>query len=252
MASFEYHRPKSITEAVPLLARGRPLGGGTSLTPQRRGLDGAVDLQDLSLDRLEISSAEIVAGATVTLERFAQGCEREAPALCEAARREAALNLRNMATIAGTLVASDGRSPLTTVLLAAGSQVVLEPGEERASLDGLLSRRDETLAGKLIVRVHIPRPTFLGYLQVGRTPADLPIVCAALARWEAPQKSTAALGGFGLRPVLLEELPPALASAAIVAREAYSGAGDAWASAEYRADVAAVLLRRLLEEARTR
>jgi len=252
MTAFEYHRPKSLAEALALLGRGRPLAGGTSLTAERARVSGVVDLQGLSLDSLEITAAEVIAGATLTLEAFAQGCEIEAPALAEAARREAAHNLRNMATVAGTLVAADGRSPLATVLIAAKAQLTLEPGAESAPLDRLLERREAMLAGKLIVAVRIPRPAFLSYLQVGRSPADLPMVCAALAREERPVKWSAALGGFGARPVLLEELPPDPESAGVVAREAYSGAGDAWATAEYRAEVAAILVRRLFEEAQAR
>jgi CO/xanthine dehydrogenase FAD-binding subunit len=62
-----------------------------------------------------------------------------------------------------------------------------------------------------------------------------------------------ALGGFGQRPMLLPDAELALAagdreSAADAARAACSGAEDAWASAEYRADVAATLVRRLAGE----
>src|SRR3990172_1855176 len=147
MTAFEYHRPKSLAEALALLERGRPLAGGTSLTAERARVSGVVDLQGLSLDSLEITAAEVIAGATLTLEAFAQGCEIEAPALAEAARREAAHNLRNMATVAGTLVAADGRSPLATVLIAAKAQLTLEPGAESAPLDRLLERREGVRAG---------------------------------------------------------------------------------------------------------
>ena len=249
MAIFEYHRPKTMAEAISLLARGNPLGGGTSLTPQRTDLKGVVDLQALSLDRLEFSAREISAGATLSLEALAQACQVEAPAVSEAARKEASLNLRNVATLAGAIVAGGGRSPLAAVLLAARAFVTLEPGAESAPLDVFLNRRDAFLTGRVVVTVHIPRPVFLGYLQVGRSPADRPIVCAALARWTAAPEFSAALGGYGSRPTFLDELPPEPGAAGVVAREAYSGAGDAWASAEYRAEVAAVLVGRLLREA---
>jgi len=38
MAALEYHRPKTISEALSLLKQGVPLAGGTILTPNRRGL----------------------------------------------------------------------------------------------------------------------------------------------------------------------------------------------------------------------
>lgn len=249
MAPLEYHRPTSLTEAVSLLDRAAPLGGGTSLAPRRMQLRAVVDLQALALDRLSLSPTAVTAGATASLEALAQACRLDVPVICEAARSEASLNLRNVATLAGTLVAADGRSPLTTVLLAARASVTLEPGGDSAPLDVFLDRRDALLSGRIVVAVHVPRPEFLGYLHVGRSPADRPMVCAALARWpEAPQFS-AAVGGFGRRPILLDELPPDADAAGVVAREAYSGAGDEWASAEYRAEVASVLVRRLLQEA---
>jgi CO/xanthine dehydrogenase FAD-binding subunit len=74
----------------------------------------------------------------------------------------------------------------------------------------------------------------------------------ALARKSASSTWSAALGGFGNRPILLDGLPPTPESAGIAAREAFAGAGDAWASAEYRAEIAAVLAGRLLEEAQAR
>jgi CO/xanthine dehydrogenase FAD-binding subunit len=35
MTSFQYHRPKTLAEALELLDRGVPLAGGTALTPRR-------------------------------------------------------------------------------------------------------------------------------------------------------------------------------------------------------------------------
>ncbi len=252
MAPLEYHRPQSLAEALSLLDRAVALGGGTSLAPRRMQLGAVVDLQALPLDHLEVSPTEVTAGATITLEALAQACRSDAPAISQAARSEATFNLRNVATLAGTVVAADGRSPLTTVLLAARASLSLEPRGESAALDSFLDRRDALLTGRIVVAVHVPRPAFLGYLHVGRSPADRPIVCAALARWPEAPRFSAAVGGFARRPILLDELPPDPEAAGVVAREAYSGAGDEWASADYRAEVASVLVRRLLQEANAR
>jgi hypothetical protein len=54
-----------------------------------------------------------------------------------------------------------------------------------------------------------------------------------------------ALGGFGSAPLLALDGPEA-SGIDQVARDAYSHAGDQWATAEYRQEAAAVLARRCL------
>jgi CO/xanthine dehydrogenase FAD-binding subunit len=98
----------------------------------------------------------------------------------------------------------------------------------------------------LITALHIPLNACLAYEYVARSPADLPIVCAAAARWPSG-RARLALGGFGAAPALVLD-GPGVEGAAEAARCAYSTAEDAWASAEYRADVAAVLARRCLQD----
>jgi CO/xanthine dehydrogenase FAD-binding subunit len=92
--------------------------------------------------------------------------------------------------------------------------------------------------------VTVPSNVRLAYEVVARTPADLPIVCAALARWPSGRVRLA-LGGFGSAPLLALDGPEA-SGIDQVARDAYSHAGDQWATAEYRQEAAAVLARRCL------
>ena len=235
-----------------MVRHGRPLAGGTKVTPGRRAIRALVDLQDLDLDGLEFEEDHILAGATVKLQSLVAAGDRIPAALVEACRQEAGLNLRNMATLAGTIVSADGRSPIVTTLLALGTQGFLEPGGEELSLDDLLDRRGEGLAGRLIVSFRIPRPAHLGYEQVARAPADRPIICAAVARLggkHSRPEYRVALGGFGPRPITLQAEKGDPERGAEAARSAYASAGDAWASAEYRSSVAGVLVGRLLREA---
>jgi CO/xanthine dehydrogenase FAD-binding subunit len=86
----------------------------------------------------------------------------------------------------------------------------------------------------------------MAYESVARTPADLPIVCAAAAGWPSG-RTRLALGGFGMAPLLALDGPEP-EGAEIAARSAYSDAGDEWASAEYRREIAPVLARRCIEQ----
>lgn len=249
----EYHRPESVEEALKLLNRASPetipLAGGTVVTqPSRRSL-AVVDLQALGLERCEVSGNLLHAGAMLTLEGLLSGCNSPAPASLPTALRkaielEATYNLRQVASLAGTLVAADGRSPFTTAMLALDAMLEVLPGKEQVSLGNLLPLRNERLRNRLISRISIPLNVSLAYEYVARTPADLPIVCAALAAWPAGRMRLA-LGGFGSAPALafdgMEETGLDLA-----AEDACSQAGDEWASAAYRQEVAGVLARRCL------
>ena len=246
---LEYHRPKTIEETLQLLARKEvltvPLAGGTVVNQPSSTPMEVVDLQDLGLNRMERRGNNLVVGATTTLQSLADSPEIS-PTLLKVIQHEATYNLRQAASIAGTLIASDGRSPLATALLALDAQVTLLPGEVGLSLGDLLPVRGERLRGNLVTQIRIPLNASLAYTAVGRTPADLPVVCVAVALWPSG-RTRVALGGYG-QAVLLAFDGPDTNGAEITARSAFAQAGDEWASAEYRQDVAEILTRRCLDE----
>lgn len=248
----EYYRPNTIEEALELLARpdlkAAPIGGGSAV---RRGGSGpavVVDLQALGLDRFEQRGNSLILGATLSLQRLLELPELSG-ALEKAIRHEAAYNLRQVGTVAGTLVSASGRSPFTTALLALDAVLEIKKKgtpDEALGLGELLSSRPERLAERLITRVTLPLNVHLAYEYVARTPADRPVVCASVARWPSG-RTRVALGGYGAAPVLVLDGPePGGAEAA--AADAYSDAEDEWASAAYRSEIASVLVRRCLEE----
>ena len=97
----------------------------------------------------------------------------------------------------------------------------------------------------LITKIILPLNTKFAFEFVSRTPADKPIVCAALTQWSSG-RTRLTLGGYGKSPMLAMDGTEAegIESAA---RTAYHEANDEWASAEYRMDVAAVLAKRCME-----
>lgn len=257
MSELQYHRPKTVQEALELLARGIPLAGGTALVPDLKGKQTVIDLQDLGLDGLKKTKKTILAGATIKLQTLLESGETIPKALIAVLHLQANLNLRNMATLGGTIMSGDGRSPLVTALLALGAEVQLEPGGEIKSLDHLLDRRADAGFQNLVTSIRIPRGWRLAYDQVARAPHDRPIVCAAVAMPEDEcdgQVSRIVLGGFGPRPLRVPDAEEALSedrgidAAVTAAREAYATADDDWASGEYRGHVAGVLVGRLLTE----
>jgi CO/xanthine dehydrogenase FAD-binding subunit len=250
----EYHRPTNMEEALALLQRAEPLtlplaGGSVLNRATTQGEFAVVDLQSLGLDGFQSRGNSLELGATLTLqallERLRAGGSDLSASLAKAIQHEAAYNLRQAASVAGALVSASGRSPFTTAMLALDAALTLLPGDEKVSLGDLLPVRQERLARRLISQVSIPANVRLAYEYVARTPADKPIVCAALARWPSG-RTRLALGGFGSAPRLAFDGGEADGLQA-AARSAYNDSGDVWASAEYRREIAAVLAGRCLE-----
>ena len=253
---IEYHRPETLQDALALLARSEPvtmpLAGGTALDRSSAQQLAVVDLQALKLDAIRLRRNFLDLGAMLKLQSLLEKVQKPdfsavglAAALAKAIEHEATYNLRQAGTVAGTLVAASGRSPFATALLALDAELTLQPGDETVALGNLLPFRSERLRGKLITQVTLPGNVSLAYEYVARTPADLPIVCAALASWPSGRVRLA-LGGYGSAPTLAFDGTEA-GGIETAAQSAYSQAGDEWASAEYRREIAAVLAARCLE-----
>jgi putative selenate reductase FAD-binding subunit len=205
-----------------------------------------IDLQALGLNTIQKKGNNLEIGATVTLQKLLES-EFIHEALKTALKLEAPLNIRNAATVAGTLVSADGRSTFATVMLAMDAKVtIVNPKFEVVNLGDFLPLRPGNLHGKLITQIEIPLNVKLAFETVARTPADKPIVCAALAQWPSGRTRLAA-GGYGKAPLLAMDGTEA-DDAKAAARNAFHEATDEWASAEYRMEVAATLAKRCSEK----
>jgi CO/xanthine dehydrogenase FAD-binding subunit len=243
----KYHRPQTLEETLTLLAKPDtlPLGGGTLLShPQTTSVE-VVDLQALGLNTIRKNGNNLEIGASTTLQELLES-EHTPEALKAALKLEAPLNIRDMATVAGTLVAADGRSTFATAMLALDAKLSLQPDDEEIEIGNFLPVRSDRLRGKLITVISMPINTRLAFETVARTPADKPIVCAALAIWPSG-RTRLALGGYGKAPLLAMDGTEA-EGLETAARNAFHEATDEWASAEYRMDVAATLAKRCVEK----
>jgi CO/xanthine dehydrogenase FAD-binding subunit len=250
-----YSRPKSIQDALELLAKPGtiPLAGGTYINSPEfsktrlRLADHAplsvVDLQDLELKQIRKQGNTLDVDACVTLQQLFEN-RRTPDDLKRAIKQEAPLNIRNAATIAGTLIACDGRSSFTTVMLALDAKIVIQPGESESHLGDILPLRNNLVKGKLITKIVIPLNVQLKFDYVARSPSDRPIICAAVAQWSSG-RTRLALGGYGAAPLLAMD-GTADDDIQSAAHNGYYEAGDEWATAEYRAEVASVLAKRCL------
>jgi CO/xanthine dehydrogenase FAD-binding subunit len=242
-----YFRPQTLEEALKLLSEPNthPLGGGTMLSRPGDESYAVVDLQSLGLDKLRKSGNHFEIGATVPLQSLLESPHTPA-ALITALKQETTLNLRTMGTVAGTLVTCDGRSPFAAVLLALDTKMTILGAEsETIHLGDYLPQRPSFLQGKLITKIEIPLHTKIAFETVARTLDDKPIICAALAQWPSG-RTRLVIGGWGPSPTVAMDGSDASGIEAS-AHNAAHDAAEVWASAEYRAEVAAVLAKRCLE-----
>jgi aerobic carbon-monoxide dehydrogenase medium subunit len=276
----EIHRPKTIDEALALLARHDTvvLAGGTELVAsRRRDVRAVVDLSNLGLAYIRDKSGAVAMGATTTLRDIEESPMLRAAAngvVAQAAHRSRTSLLRNQATVTGTLLA-DPAGILATVLAAMETTLTLLPsspftsfkdsrsGEEgRVSVIDFLAKRDQFLKGEVVTEALIPALALrrrAAIETVARTPRDKPIVaiCAALELENGIVRAAAiALGGVGEtarraakaekwlshKPLTLELIE----SAAREARNEINPVSDFRGSAEYRREMARVLTARAL------
>lgn len=243
-----YHRPKTMEEALTLLTQSNtlPLGGGTLLSQPTTDSFSVVDLQSLGFGTITQKGNDLEIGATCTLQSLLES--KECPeALKIAIKLEAPINIRNSATVAGTLVSSDGRSTFATMILTMDAKIEQAILTNSKTEYQIISISELLLLqpAKLITRIILPLNIKTAFEFVSRTPADKPIVAAALAQWNSG-RTRLTLGGYGRSPMLAMDGTEA-DGLEIAANNAYQEASDEWASAEYRMDVAATLARRCLE-----
>ncbi len=279
----EYHRPKDLTEAVALLQRKQPrtvvLSGGTWLVGEApRDVEAVVDIADLGLNRILVEGNLVRIGAAVTHQQLVESEQLRTSALrviSETAQAMSGLNIRNRATIGGAIVTADAASPLVTALLACDAEVVIAGAKDKTKqaddprdfwkvlpLAGFLAYRRQILdEGTLITEVRMPLPspdTRSHYARVARTPRDYPIVCAVAAF--AMKDGIAghvriAVGGVAATPIRLSRLEFGLEKKRLAdwldrEMEAQMALldppGDWLGSAEYRKEMARVLVRRAI------
>ena len=185
----EYHRPHSLENAIDLLGRVDlpmlPLGGGTVLSKMADFDFGVVDLQGIeSLNRIRENQGIIEIGSAVKLQQLF-----EYPGLNAVIRhclwKETSLNIRNSATIAGSLACADGKSSLATILLALDAALVWAPGEVTIRLGDWLPERKTWKKARLITSIHFENHANIQYECISRTPADFQQIGVASCAWKS-------------------------------------------------------------------
>ncbi len=246
---LEYHRPQTLPAALELLNRSVPktvpLGGGTVLSHSQGEPVAVVDLQGLGLDQIEAQGSSWIIGAATRLEQLVQRDGLPDP-LKQAICLDLTLHMRNMATLAGTIVTGDGASALLAMLLALDARLTWLPDGKESAIGDFISLRSAHAFGKLITLVQFSAAAKVRFAAVGRSPKDRPLLCAAVASWPSG-RTRVVIGGDGPAPVLAMDGTEA-GDFEILAQNACSSLTTRYASREYLNEAARTLIQRLFQQ----
>jgi carbon-monoxide dehydrogenase medium subunit len=279
--SFEYACPRSLAEALALLAEhggeAKILAGGQSLVPMLNlRLAEPKVLVDLNrvagLTFVRRDDGAVAIGAMTrhrALEVSPEAAAAE-PMLADAASRIGHLAIRNRGTIGGSLAHADPAAEWPLVAVALDARVTLRSlrGERRVAARELFLGPLSTAASpdEILTEVSFPAaPTSGGYgfRELARRPGDFAVVAVACrVSFDAGggcAGAALAVGGAHGVPLYVAEAERVLAGcrgeeaalreAAEVAARAVDPGGDVHGSAAYRRRMVGVLARRALGDA---
>ncbi len=283
---FEYYEPTTLSEALEVLAHegeaGAPLAGGTDLLLQlRRGARSYRSVINIKyvpgLDGIQWDDHDgLTFGALATFRAIETDATvgSKYPALTEAARVVAGVQLRNLATIGGNLgnasPSADSVPPL--VALRATATIASSDGERTLPVEQCLTGPGTTVLqpGEIFTAIHIPSPTpgqGSAYARFGpRSAMDIGIASVAVSvtvdsdgRCSNARISCGAVSPVPMRATEAEAtlegglLTDALCGhAGELAANAVQPITDIRGTAEYRRALVEVLTKRMVQVAASR
>ncbi|MGC1780197.1 MAG: FAD binding domain-containing protein [Xanthobacteraceae bacterium] len=280
-AAFRYHAPKTVDEAVALLAEvaaddGRVLAGGQSLVPtmafRLAKPSHLVDINGVAaLNRLTVEDGKLCIGACVCHAAFHDPvCEGPlGKLLADVVRHIAHYPIRNRGTFCGSLAHADPASEWCLVLAALDGEVLAKSvrGERViAARDFFKGVMTTALAeDELLIEARLPllsADTRCGFYEFNRRASDFALAMALAAYSLEAGKIVAprvAIGGAEVKPRRIAQAERALdgavpgdaafRAAAQAATAAVEPMEDIINTAEFRRDLVLAVTRRALERA---
>ncbi len=272
MTTKAYYQPRSLDEAVGLMAQHGPgllvIAGGTLAMPLvNEGVsmpEQVMGLRRAGLNTVRRENGQLIIGATATLTQMVE--QQEIPLLAEAAHSIGGWAIRNMGTVGGNLFAPPPAGDLGAALLALDATVTLAGPSGKRTLPladfytGFMMNALQP--GELVVSLNAPLPAGKTvFMRFGRKQANTPaiVTVAAHVLFEGAKVTAAriALNAVGPHPLRARQaeavlLGKTLDEASITAAAAAAAAEcepftDAIATEWYRRKMVAVYVRRALE-----
>jgi aerobic carbon-monoxide dehydrogenase medium subunit len=274
---FNYTKAASLDEALEAMAAGAtPLAGGQWLLVEMKlgmrapahivDVKGLTEYQNIVVDDDAVMIGSLVRHVDVTESATLADT---LPSLVEAADQIGDVQTRNRGTIGGNICWGDSRANYGPVLasLDAWVQFAHPSGPREMALVDYLASPGKIPPGSLLEWVIVPRPdrrAGMRYRELSRQPNDLALVnVAVVVDPEAERPIRIAVGGLGacvvrlnaaeraLGPMLLEGARPDLDELGSQVDQAVSRLEPfphPTAPADYRRRMAAVMVRRTVED----
>jgi CO/xanthine dehydrogenase FAD-binding subunit len=217
------------------------LSGGDYHPKVKEGISVLIDLQELELDQVEFSEEGISLGGLVSLHQL--GDALESADLREAISIEAGVNLRNSLSLTNYVKSSNGRSSVQLCLNALEAEYRLFGEEDSQKFSPAIKTK---LAEGFIEEIRITSPISLAFASVARSPKDQPVVAVATSK-RSDGRIHVACGGSETMWAEFD-LFYGEDDGETTIRQIYKDISDGWAGAQYRQEVAAVLLSRCLQK----
>jgi carbon-monoxide dehydrogenase medium subunit len=281
--SFQYHRPASIKDAVALLADlgdgARAIAGGHSLIPMMKlrlaTPDHLVDLAGVpNLNGIHQDGGDIVIGAMVTQHELIHSdlLSARLPILRETALLIADPQVRYLGTLGGNVANGDPGNDMPAVMLCLGAtyQVTGQGGERTIAAREFYQGAYFTALepGEILTAIRIPLPPpghGYAYQKLKRKIGDYATAAAAVVlTMKGGDVGNCAIGltNVAETPLFAEEAAKILAGSrldaatvkkAVAAAEAITApSSDTRGPAQYRTEMAGVMLARAIARAAQR
>jgi len=271
-ASFDYHRPSTVDEAIALLTKhgddAKVLAGGHSLIPAMKlrlaRPSVVVDIARIaSLNGIREMGSHIAIGALTTHNEVETSAlvKSKCPLLAETAATIGDVQVRNRGTLGGSLAHADPAADYPAAILALDAEIdVIGPGGKRTihATDFFVDLLQTALApDEILIEVRVPvTPRTVAYVKTEQKASGFAIAgVAVVADAKGVRIGVTGIAAKAYRATAAEQslgtnrTSQAIAAAAALAADGIEPLNDIHASTVFRAHLAQVNTQRALEAA---
>lgn len=254
----EYVKVSSLEEAYELNQKKANVvfGGGVWLRLGRKNIQTAIDLSGLGLDEITEDEKEFSIGCMVSLRQLEthKGIDAYTKgAVKESLRHIVGVQMRNCATVGGSIYGRFGFSDILCCLLGLDCDVELYKQDRMPLADFAKMKKDNDILVRVIIK---KTPLETVYLSQRNTETDFPVVSCAVTK--DAEGYYAVIGARPCQPVVVRDSEGILNKAEVTAEDlaAFASkvqnsmdfADNTRCSGAYRRHVAGVLVKRGLKQ----